>query len=211
MRVSNVRRATSADVFTAVADQTGEGRDEPNDDAARGDEPAITTGEIPSRGPRLNLHIIRVTTMVILYFTLLGLAVYLALHIQQQHKYAAAGQSALEAAESYATVLTSLDANHIDDNFRNALAGATGEFRDTYRQGSEQLRQLLIDNKASGTGTVVGAGIKSSTDTRVVVLLFVDQSITNAVNPSPRIDRNRIEMTMDLVDGHWLASRVEVL
>jgi Mce-associated membrane protein len=44
----------------------------------------------------------------------------------------------------------------------------------------------------------------------VEVLLFVDQSITNAVNPEPRIDRNRVEMTMELVDNRWLASKLEI-
>ena len=58
---------------------------------------------------------------------------------------------------------------------------------------------------------VVDAAVKSATPTRVEVLLFVDQSITNAANPSPRIDRNRIDMTMDLVGGRWLASNVEIL
>ena len=46
---------------------------------------------------------------------------------------------------------------------------------------------------------------------KVEVLLFVDQSITNANNPSPRIDRNRIDMTMEKVGDRWLASRVEIL
>ena len=68
--------------------------------------------------------------------------------------------------------------------------------------------RALLD---AGTGIVVDAAVKSATPTRVEVLLFVDQSITNAANPSPRIDRNRIDMTMDLVGGRWLASNVEIL
>jgi Mce-associated membrane protein len=59
-------------------------------------------------------------------------------------------------------------------------------------------------------GTVVDAALKSTTKTKVEVLLFVDQSITNAVNPEPRIDRNRVEMTMELVDNRWLASKLEI-
>jgi Mce-associated membrane protein len=57
----------------------------------------------------------------------------------------------------------------------------------------------------------VSAAVKSATKTKVEVLLFVDQSITNAAISSPRIDRNRIDMTMDLIDGRWLASKVEIL
>jgi Mce-associated membrane protein len=79
-----------------------------------------------------------------------------------------------------------------------------------YSQSATQLRQVLIDNKAVSHGTVVDAALKSMTKTKVEVLLFVDQSITNAVNPEPRIDRNRVEMTMELVDNRWLASKLEI-
>jgi Mce-associated membrane protein len=45
----------------------------------------------------------------------------------------------------------------------------------------------------------------------VEVLLFVDQSITNAVRSEPRLDRNRIQMTMERIDERWLASRVDLI
>jgi Mce-associated membrane protein len=30
------------------------------------------------------------------------------------------------------------------------------------------------------------------------------------VNPEPRIDRNRVEMTMELIDNRWLASKLDI-
>jgi Mce-associated membrane protein len=57
---------------------------------------------------------------------------------------------------------------------------------------------------------VVDSAIKSATKTRVEVLLFVDQSVTNTVNPQPRIDRSRVAITMELVDNRWLASKVDL-
>lgn len=91
------------------------------------------------------------------------------------------------------------------------LNGATGEFKDMYSQSASQLRQVLIDNKAVSKGTVVDASIKSASKTEVVVLLFIDQSISNIVNPQPRIDRSRVRMTMKLVDNHWLASKIDII
>ena len=44
----------------------------------------------------------------------------------------------------------------------------------------------------------------------IVVLLFVDQSVANASLPDPRIDRSRIKMTMEFVDGRWRTSKVEL-
>jgi Mce-associated membrane protein len=90
------------------------------------------------------------------------------------------------------------------------LDGATGEFKDMYSQSSAQLRQLLIDNKAVSHGTVVDAAIKSATKDKVEVLIFVDQSISNSLNPEPRIDRSRVGMTMERIDGRWLASKVDI-
>jgi Mce-associated membrane protein len=90
------------------------------------------------------------------------------------------------------------------------LDGATGEFKDMYSQSSTQLRQLLIDNKATAHGVVVESAIQSESKNKVVVLLFVDQSVSNTAVPDPRIDRSRVKMTMELVDGRWRASKVEL-
>lgn len=128
----------------------------------------------------------------------------------QQHQLNVASRDAQHAAEKYAVVLTSIDTNAIDQNFTDVLNGSTGEFKDMYSKSSTQLRQLLLDNKAAAHGTVLESAVQSATPDRVVVLLFVDQSITNSQVPDPRIDRSRIKMTMDKVDGHWLAEKVEL-
>jgi Mce-associated membrane protein len=98
----------------------------------------------------------------------------------------------------------------LDQNFAAVLDGATGEFKDMYSQSSEQLKQLLVDNKAAAQGVVIDAGIKSATATEVEVLLFIDQTVSNTVAPDPRIDRSRVVMTMNLVDGRWLAGKVDL-
>jgi Mce-associated membrane protein len=130
--------------------------------------------------------------------------------LYQQQQQRAAAQDALRAAEAYAVVLTSIDTNTIDQNFTDVLDGSTGEFHDMYSKASGELRQLLLDNKAAAQGTVRESAVQSATPERVVVLLFVDQSITNTSAPDPRIDRSRIKMTMDKVDGRWLAGKVEL-
>jgi Mce-associated membrane protein len=139
-----------------------------------------------------------------------ALSGFLAWQLQQSNETAAAGRAALAAAQSYAVVLTSIDTNNVDQNFSQVLDGATGEFKDVYSQSASQLRQVLIENKAMSKGIVVDSAIKSATKTRVEVLLFVDQSVTNTVNPQPRIDRSRVAITMELVDNRWLASKVDL-
>lgn len=146
----------------------------------------------------------------LVFVAALMVAAYLGWQLKQRNDTAAAGRAALAVAQSYAVTLTSVDTNNIDQNFNQVLNGATGEFKDMYSQSAAQLRQVLIDNKAMSKGTVVDAAIKSATKTKVEVLLFIDQSISNVVNPQPRIDRSRVAMTMELIDKHWLASKVDI-
>jgi Mce-associated membrane protein len=129
----------------------------------------------------------------------------------QEHRVTQAGQQAQQAAIAYAQVLTSIDSNNVDQNFRQVLDGATGEFKDMYTQSSVQLRQLLIENKAGAHGVAVDSAIQSQSTSKVVVLLFIDQTVTNSQLADPRIDRSRIKMTMEKVNGRWLAAKVQLL
>ncbi|MDG4663588.1 DUF3329 domain-containing protein [Mycobacterium sp. 236(2023)] len=135
---------------------------------------------------------------------------FLGWQLWQERQVARAGQEAQAAAVQYAQILTSIDSAKVDENFNQVLDGATGEFKDMYSESSMQLRQLLIDNKASAHGIVVDSAIQSASKDRVVVLLFVDQSVSNTAVPDPRIDRSRVKMTMEYVDGRWRASKVEL-
>ncbi|ANO03908.1 hypothetical protein [Mycobacteroides immunogenum] len=122
---------------------------------------------------------------------------------------------AREAAEATAVTMTSIDSGNIDESFAKILASSTGEFKDEFGKSSVQLRQLLIDNQATAVGKVVASAVQSDTigesEQKVVVLLMVDQSISNKARPDPRIDKSRMKMTMQLVDGHWLAGKLEYL
>lgn len=144
------------------------------------------------------------------YLVVFGLVAGLGWQLWQQHRISAAGAAAQRAAVDYAQVLTSIDSSKVDDDFAAVLNGATGDFKDTYTKASVQLRQLLIDNKAAAQGTVVDSAVQSESIDKVVVLVMVDQKVTNTTRPDPRVDRSRMKMTMQKVDGRWLASKVEL-
>ncbi|WP_155941521.1 MULTISPECIES: DUF3329 domain-containing protein [unclassified Mycobacteroides] len=127
------------------------------------------------------------------------------------HQVDVAGEQAQAVAVPYTEILTSIDTNSMDDNFRQILNGSTGELKQEFTKASVQLRQLLVDNKAAAHGKVVNSAIVSKTPNKVVLLLMVDQSITNTQLPDPRIDRSRMRITMEKIDGRWLASKLEYL
>lgn len=128
----------------------------------------------------------------------------------QHHQKDVAAAQALDAAKKYIITLTSVDTNAIDKNFTDVLDGSTGEFKDMYTKSSAQLRQTLIDNKAAAHGSVIDAAVQSATEDKVDVVLFVDQSVSNGAAPAPQLDRSRVKMTLEKVDGRWLASKVEL-
>ncbi|WP_067669096.1 hypothetical protein [Nocardia miyunensis] len=130
--------------------------------------------------------------------------------LRERGEVDAAARRALSTAQTYAVTLTSIDSQHIADDYDHVLAGATGDFKNMYSQSSGQLKKMLIDNKARSVGKVVDASVQSASTEQVVVMLFVDQEITNNVSPDPRVDRSRIIMTMQSVGGRWLAAKVEM-
>ncbi len=194
-------------------------KDDAEDDAAEvnaaeddGDEgPLLRRKEKTKRFNRPWRHYLRRSILPLLLAASLGVSGYLGWLQWQAHQLKVAGQEAQQAAIKYAGVLTSIDSNNVDENFRQVLDGATGEFKDMYTQSSVQLRQLLIDNKATAHGVVVDSAIASETANKVVVLVFIDQTVANMAVPDPRIDRSRIKMTMEKVDGRWRASKVQLL
>ena len=139
-----------------------------------------------------------------------GGAGFLGWQVWQQHQINQARDEAQHAAVSYAEILTSIDSSKVDENFKQVLDGATGEFKDMYSQSSGELRQLLIENKATAHGVVLDSAVQSVSKNKAVVLLFVDQSVANTKLPDPRIDRSRMKMTLEKVDGSWRASKVEL-
>ncbi|MDI3314024.1 MAG: hypothetical protein QJR12_07015 [Mycobacterium sp.] len=130
----------------------------------------------------------------------------------ERHQRDVAGQQALAAAEKFIVTLTSVDSTVIDEHVSDVLNGSTGEFNDKYaKTTSGQHRQALIDNKVVTHGRVVESAVKSATPSKVQVLLMVDQSVSSLAVPEPQIDRSRIKMTMQKVNGRWLVSTVELL
>jgi len=193
---------------TVTTDKRTEDDQPPARDVVADVEAAEPESPEPAAPPRRRRG--RGAAVIVLFVALVSVSGFLGWQLWQHQQVAEAGQQARETAVSYAQVLTSIDADKVDENFDRVLAGATGEFKDMYSESSVQLRQLLIDNKAAAHGVVVESAVQSAEKNRVVVLLFVDQSVTNSTVPDPRIDRSRIKMTMEKVDGQWRAAKVEL-
>jgi Mce-associated membrane protein len=169
--------------------------------------------ETPDATPAPRTRLLRYTltaVTILIFVAALGSSGYFGWQYKQQQDIDSASRAALSSAQRFAVTLTSIDNNGVDQNFTQVVDGSTGEFKDMYSQSASQLRQVLIDNKAMSKGTIIDSAVKSGSKTKVDVVLFVDQWITNVASPKPRLDRSRVAMTMELIDGRWLASKVEL-
>ncbi|MGH3969708.1 MAG: hypothetical protein ACRDTV_16715 [Mycobacterium sp.] len=128
----------------------------------------------------------------------------------ERHQTEVAAQQALAAAEKYATALTNFDSKSMNHNITEILNGSTGEFKDRFGKTHGPLWLVLLDHQAVARGHIVESAVKSASPNEVVVLLMINQSISNLDGPVPEIDRSRIKMTMDKIDGQWLVSKVEL-
>ncbi|MGV0836863.1 Mce protein [Mycolicibacterium thermoresistibile] len=197
----------------AAASENAESPTEPGDTPEDVTAEESTTDSSPADAPtadeparRRKWPLIAAATTVVV--ALLALSGYLGWQVWQDRQVDQAADAAQQAAVEYAEILTSIDSAAVDENFAQVLDGATGEFKDMYSQSSTQLRQLLIDNEASARGVVLESAVQSASKDEVVVLLFIDQTVSNTHVPDPRVDRSRVKMTMQHVDGKWRAAEV---
>lgn len=210
---TEIPEAASEDADEARADESDDATLQEGGDEQGDEDGGLLKRKRPDaeRRKRPWKHYLRRSVLPLLLVASLAVSGFLGWRQWQDHQLRLAGEQAQQAAIAYAQVLTSIDSNKVDENFKQVLDGATGEFKDMYTQSSVKLRQLLIDNKATAHGVVVDSAIQSESTNKVVVLLFIDQTVTNTAAPDPRIDRSRIKMTMEKVDGRWRASKVQLL
>ncbi|MGH3519908.1 MAG: VirB8/TrbF family protein [Haloechinothrix sp.] len=177
--------------------ETSAGTPEPPDDSG-----GSGTRE-GGRGPKPLLVTLAVTLVM-----LLAAAVTFGVLWFLERSAAAERDDALAAAEVYAIDLTTYNYGRIDENFERVQANSTEKFAETYGDVSEQLSDLLKEHKADSQGEVLTAGVAEFDGNKAVVLVFVDQTITNTNSPQPKIDRNRMVLTLLDVDGEWKLDEV---
>ncbi|MFF3567351.1 hypothetical protein [Nocardia jiangxiensis] len=199
------------DESRAAKETAAVGESEDAAEEAAVEKSAVGDGTVVAES-RWRRFVPRPVTAVLLFLLIVAvvLAAVFGWKLKARNDDEAAGQAAMAAAKDYAVALTSIDSAHIDADFSTVLNGATGQFKDMYSQSATQLKPLLLQAKSVSKGNVVAASVQSASSDHVVVMLFVDAQITNVTNPDPRVDRNRILMTMDRVGGRWLASKVDL-
>ncbi|SEC90522.1 Mce-associated membrane protein [Streptomyces sp. 2231.1] len=127
---------------------------------------------------------------------------------------------ALAAARKAAPVVLSYDYRHLDRDFTRARALLTGHFRDQYGRTTKAVVaptatkyhgvvKATVATPADGGAPAVS--VVSATPDKAVVLLFVNQVTESTQVPEPRLDLNRVRMTLTRTSDGWKVSGVDAL
>lgn len=121
--------------------------------------------------------------------------------------------SALSAANSYGVELSSYDYTNLDgplSSWTLVDQNSTPSFRHDFDSTKQNLSRLITDYKATASGKVLDAAVQSASATQAVVLLFVDQTVTNsAEKPGTQTQPLRVVLTMVWQHGKWLIDSVQ--
>lgn len=122
-----------------------------------------------------------------------------------------ARQQALAAARQTTVNFVSISASSVDRDLGRIVAGATGEFKEQFTRGQDQVRAAVVENKVESRGTVLRAGLLSSDRGAAVALVAVDATVANVHAPQGRDSHYRIQvdLTRDRDSGDWLVSRLQ--
>ncbi|MGY5118518.1 hypothetical protein ACWC2H_22055 [Streptomyces sp. 900105755] len=156
---------------------------------------------------------------VVLVAALLAAAV-LGWQYRQGRQAEQARGEALAAARQAAPVVLSYDYRHLDRDFSRARALLTGHFRDQYGKTTKAVVaptatkyhgvvKATVATPADGGAPAVS--VVSATPDRAVVLLFVNQVTSSTQVPAPRLDLNRVRMTLTRTSDGWKVSGVDAL
>ena len=167
------------------------------DDEARADTGPEATA--PPRGGKAG----RIVAVVVIV-ALLAATVVLGFLLWQSNQQDELRRAATDDASRLVVQLASYDHTDVDANLAVVTAEATPDFAERYREVSEGLRELLASGEGTSTGTVTHAAAESVGHERAVVLVFLDQEISNVTVPEGRVDSSRMVVTLVRDGDRWL-------
>lgn len=132
------------------------------------------------------------------------------LDLSDQHQVNSLRKSATAAAQEYALDFSTYDYQHLDQDFQTVTSHLAPSFRDSYTKTVASLKAIVVQYKGSATATIQGVGVTSVNSKKAVVLVFLDQKVTNTNLKAPRIDTNRLQITLERTGGTWLMSDLQL-
>ncbi|MFI6356654.1 hypothetical protein ACIBJF_29235 [Streptomyces sp. NPDC050743] len=220
-----VRREEVSPGRTLLVDPPADGWEDPPEPEASG-SPDSSENEPEESGPEEGAPARRVARRVLV--AVLGVVLVVALVVaavlgwryREGRQAEQARGEALAAARKAAPAVLSYDYRHLDRDFARARALLTGHFRDQYGRTTKTVVAPTATKyhgvvkatvAAPADGGAPAASVVSATPDSAVVLLFVNQVTESTQVPAPRLDLNRVRMTLTRTSDGWKVSGVDAL
>lgn len=120
-----------------------------------------------------------------------------------------AGVAAMQAARDSIVAMLSYRSATVEKDLDAARDGLTGRFLDDYTQ---LIKTVVIPDakqrSLSAAAKVPSTAVVSADQDRVVVLAYVDQTMT-AGSEKPTVTASTVRVTMEKIDGRWLVAAFE--
>ncbi len=126
---------------------------------------------------------------------------------------ASLSSAALLSAIDEGPALFSYDYRHLTKDLAAARADTTGAFTSQYNGLTvPAVAPLATKYKVVVVATVRAASVVDSSNLKQIkVMLFLDQNVTNTQLAAPRLDANRVVLTMTPVGKGWKVSAVSAI
>ena len=158
---------------------------------------------------RHQLRVAMVAAVSVLAVLAATLAAVAAQRVSHRHDLDRARDNAIAAATTGVATVLSYDYRHLAGDFHKAETLLTARFRKEYdKTTAAGVQPLAAKYKARSSAQVTVAGSVSTSVNRVVVLVFVQQTVTNSQLAAPRLDRSRINVTLLKQGDRWLIDRL---
>jgi Mce-associated membrane protein len=115
----------------------------------------------------------------------------------------AAGRDALAAATAATQAIFSYDYHQFDASVANGRQFVTGQFAKEYQQTTANLKPTAVKEQAVVRAQVSAASVVSAAQSRVDVLVYVNQYRKNANISGEKVDQNRVVLTMARDGRDW--------
>ncbi|MCU4187489.1 hypothetical protein K6U06_24240 [Acidiferrimicrobium sp. IK] len=159
----------------------------------------------PLRRPRLRSVVVCAVVVTLAAATgVLGWKDYRSSQLDQARK------TATRAASSAAVTMADYSYSDLPKNFKAVEAASTPAFASQFAKSSAALEPILTKYKASSTAKLIASGVSNATENRVVVLVYLDQTVRNSTTKSPTTERNRLVLTMLRRHGRWLVDQLSL-
>lgn len=117
----------------------------------------------------------------------------------------------IDAGETVALALTTIDYRTVDRDVQHVLDNATGTFYEDFESRSAAFSEVVLDAKSTSVGTITESRLDSTDAGKVKVFVAVTVTTTNEGQP-PKPPRDwRLIITVQKVGEAYKASNVEFL